>query len=83
MEKKEQVNVAVSIDIDDVLEKVYAASAWHAVGRACGYVITPDNAAMLRSTMREGFDDLRSRAGGYLAATWRPPATILKPTVET
>ena len=48
MEKKEHVNVAVSIDIDDVLEKVYAASAWHAVGRAGGYVITPDNAAMLR-----------------------------------
>ena len=75
MEKKEHVNVAVSIDIDDVLEKVYAASAWHAVGRAGGYVITPDNAAMLRNTMKEGFDDLCSRVGGYLtAASYNPEA---------
>lgn len=75
MNRKGRETVAVSIDMDDVLEKVYAASAWHAVGHDGCHVITPDNAAMLRSTMREAFDDLRTRAGGYIAlASYNPDA---------
>ena len=85
MEKKEQVNVAVSIDIDDVLEKVYAASAWHASPKSEMPYTMPKLTAFADERICGVTSESAtpSTCAAVLAATWRPPATILKPTVET
>jgi len=58
--------VTINIDFDDILNYVYAQSAWHCAHNEKQRIITPDNSRMLLLKLKEGYANLRSRAMGYL-----------------
>lgn len=58
--------VSVYIDFDQVLNYVYAQSAWHASYDKSVRLLTDDNRNMLLLKLKEGYADLRQRVLGYL-----------------
>lgn len=58
--------ITIYIDFDEVLNYVYAQSAWHAAYHEGMRVLTPDNRRMLLLKLKEGYGDLRQRVMGYL-----------------
>lgn len=56
----------ITINLDDILNRIYAESAWHTAYRKGAYTLTPDNAAMLEMRIADGLSDLRSRMAGYV-----------------
>lgn len=58
--------VTIYIDFDEILNYVYAQSAWSAAHNPSVRVLTPDNRNMLLLKLKEGYGDLRSRVLGYL-----------------
>ena len=63
--------VTINIDFDDILNYVYAQSAWHCAHNEKQRIITPDNSRMLLLKLKEGYANLRSRA----MAIWRATTT--------
>ena len=62
--------ITLTADIADVLERVYAESAWRAAHNPQKpYVLTPDNARMLTLHARRGWDDLLARMAGYVSSS--------------
>lgn len=59
-------NITITIDIDDILNYVYAQSAWYNAHKPGARVLTADNRNMLLIKLREGYADLRQRVMGYL-----------------
>ena len=59
-------NVTINIDFDEILNYVYAQSAWNAAHDENVRILTPDNRNMLLLKLKEGYSDLRSRVMGYL-----------------
>ena len=62
----ERHTVTITIDFDEILDMVYAQSAWHAAYDKTVRVLTPDNRNMLLLKLKEGYADLRQRVLGYL-----------------
>ena len=58
--------VTIHIDFDEVLNYVYAQSAWQAAYNEKLRILTPDNQNMLLLKLKEGYADLRQRVLGYL-----------------
>ncbi len=58
--------ITIYIDFDEVLNYVYAQSAWHAAYNEGMRVLTPDNRRMLLLKLKEGYADIRQRVMGYL-----------------
>ncbi|MBR6490304.1 MAG: hypothetical protein IKT03_07210 [Muribaculaceae bacterium] len=58
--------VTIYIDFDQVLNYVYAQSAWHAAYDKSVRLLTDDNRNMLLLKLKEGYADLRQRVLGYL-----------------
>jgi hypothetical protein len=67
--QQEKHTISISIDLDDILQEIYAASAWHAAHDKSVYQLTDDNRAMLRLKIREGYDHIYSRISGYIEAS--------------
>ena len=63
------MKITVTADIADVLERVYAESAWRAAHNPGALVLTPDNARLLTTHARRAWDDLLARLAGYVAAS--------------
>ena len=59
-------NVTINIDFDEILNYVYAQSAWYAAHNESVRTITPDNRNMLLIKLKEGYADLKQRVLGYL-----------------
>ena len=60
--------ITIHIDFDEVLNGVYAQSAWHAAYNDGMRVLTPDNRRMLLLKLKEGYADMRQRVMGYLTS---------------
>lgn len=58
--------VTINIDFDEILNYVYAQSAWFGAHNEDFFVLTPDNRNMLLLKLKEGYSDLRQRVLGYL-----------------
>lgn len=58
--------VTIYIDFDEILDCVYAQSAWYAAHNDKVRIITPDSRRMLLLKLKEGYGNLRSRVMGYL-----------------
>lgn len=56
----------ITIDLDEILDRIYAESAWHAAYDEKIKVLTPDNARMLEMRIEDGLNDLRTRLAAYL-----------------
>ncbi len=59
-------NIIVTIDFDEILNYVYAQSAWYTANEPNARVLTPDSGKMLLLKLKEGYADLRQRVLGYL-----------------
>lgn len=59
--------ITIYIDFDEVLNCVYAQSAWQAAYNEKVRVLTADNRNMLLLELKEGYADLRQRVMGYLS----------------
>ncbi len=59
-------SLTINIDKEQILNIIYAESAWHCIVHPEAKRLTPDveRACMLR--VKEGFDDLRSRFQAYI-----------------
>ena len=60
-------SITIYIDFDEVLNYVYAQSAWHAAYNEGMRALTPDNRRMLLLKLKEGYADIRQRVMGYLS----------------
>ncbi|MBR5087422.1 MAG: hypothetical protein IKS64_04575 [Muribaculaceae bacterium] len=58
--------VTIYIDFDEILNYVYAQSAWYAAHNDKVRIITPDNNRMIMLKLKEGYALLRDRVLGYL-----------------
>lgn len=58
--------VTITIDFDEILNYVYAQSAWHCAYNEHERILTNDNRNMLLIKLKEGYADLRDRVLGYL-----------------
>lgn len=58
--------ITINIDFDEVLNYVYAQSAWSAAYNENVRILTPDNRNMLLLKLKEGYADLKQRVMGYL-----------------
>ena len=58
--------LTIYIDFDEILNYVYAQSAWHGAHNDNVRIITPDNRNMLLLKLKEGYADLRQRVMGYI-----------------
>lgn len=56
----------IKINLDDVLDRIYAESAWHAAYNNKIKLLTPDNARMLEMRIEDALHELRSRISGYV-----------------
>jgi hypothetical protein len=59
-------NVTIYINFDEILDYVYAQSAWYAAHDNERYTLSSDNRNMLLLKLKEGYADLRQRVMGYL-----------------
>jgi len=59
-------HVTIYIDFEEILDYVYAQSAWHSAHNESVRTITPDNRNMLLIKLKEGYSDLKQRVLGYL-----------------
>ncbi|MBQ7689589.1 MAG: hypothetical protein IJT30_00105 [Muribaculaceae bacterium] len=65
----------IIIDLDEILERVYAESARRAIGEPGVAVFTADQARLLEQHIESGFGELRVRLGGYVTlASFNPNA---------
>lgn len=60
--------MTITIDLDTILDRIYADSAWHAAYETDIKVLTPDNARKLEMSIEDGLADLRLRLAGYINA---------------
>lgn len=59
-------NVTIVIDFDEILNYVYAQSAWYTAHEQNRRVLTNDNRNLIITKLNEGYADLRQRVMGYL-----------------
>lgn len=59
--------LTIHIDFDEILNYVYAQSAWHGAHNENVRILTPDNRNMLLIKLKEGYADLKQRVMGYLS----------------
>lgn len=57
--------IEIAIDKADILEAIYAASAWHCMVYKQAHRLTPDQERLCMMKVKEGYDDLYSRVMGY------------------
>ena len=59
-------NINITADLDDVLDRVFAESARHAIAAPEVYRLTADNSRLLIQYVESALHDLRTRMGGYV-----------------
>ncbi len=57
----------ITIDLNEILNRIYAESARRAIGEPDALVLTPDQNRLLAGYLEAGFDELCVRMGGYVA----------------
>lgn len=62
------MKINIQLDLQQVLERIYAESAWRAAYRDDAYTLTPDNQRMLALKVGQGLNELLARMAGYVTA---------------
>ena len=60
------MKTTLKINLDAVLERIYAESAWRAAHRDDVYTLTPDNERMLSIKVGQALNELLARMSGYV-----------------
>lgn len=70
------MKITIQINLDEVLDRIYAESAWRAAHRNDVYTLTPDNERMLSIKVGQGLSELLARLAGYVTAWNYNPNTL-------
>jgi len=60
------MKMTLKINLDAILDRIYAESAWRAAHRNDIYTLTPDNERMLSLKVGQGLNELLARMAGYV-----------------
>ncbi len=58
--------MTITINLDTILDRIYAESAWHAAYSTTIPVLTPDNARLLEMRIEDGLADIKARISAYV-----------------
>ncbi|MBO5540317.1 MAG: hypothetical protein J5980_05165 [Muribaculaceae bacterium] len=72
--------MTLKINLDAVLNRIYAESAWRAAHRNDVYTLTPDNERMLSIKVGQGLNELLARMAGYVTA-WNYNPNLLQDNI--
>ena len=74
------MKMTLKINLDAVLDRIYAESAWRAAHRNDVYTLTPDNERMLSIKVGQGLNELLARMAGYVTA-WNYNPNLLQDNI--
>ena len=74
------MKMTLKINLDAVLNRIYAESAWRAAHRNDIYTLTPDNERMLSIKVGQGLNELLARMAGYVTA-WNYNPNLLQDNI--
>ncbi len=74
------MKMTLKINLDAVLNRIYAESAWRAAHRNDVYTLTPDNERMLSIKVGQGLNELLARMAGYVTA-WNYNPNLLQDNI--
>lgn len=74
------MKTTLKINLDAVLERIYAESAWRAAHRDDVYTLTPDNERMLSIKVRQALNELLARMSGYVTE-WNYNPNLLEDNI--
>ena len=75
------MKMTLKINLDAVLDRIYAESAWRAAHRNDVYTLTPDNERMLSIKVGQGLNELLARMAGYVTA-WNYNPNLLQDNIQ-
>jgi len=64
--RKARYRIDISIDLDDIQQRIYTEGEWHPADNATAYGVTSANSAIIDRRVTEAVNDLLTRLGGYL-----------------
>lgn len=67
METQNTFTMEISVNLDDVLESIYAQSAWHCAHNEQLYRLTSDNRTMLSLKVKEAYDNIYTQNMAYVS----------------
>lgn len=74
------MKTTLKINLDAVLDRIYAESAWRAAHRDDVYTLTPDNERMLSLKVGQGLNELLARMAGYVTE-WNYNPNLLEENI--
>jgi len=74
------MKMTLKINLDAVLDRIYAESAWRAAHSNDVYTLTPDNERMLSIKVGQGLNELLARMAGYVTA-WNYNPNLLQDNI--
>ncbi len=74
------MKTTLKINLDAVLERIYAESAWRAAHRDDVYTLTPDNERMLSIKVGQALNELLARMSGYVTE-WNYNPNLLEDNI--
>ena len=67
METQNTFTMEISVNLDDVLDSIYAQSAWHCAHNKQIYRLTPDNSTLLSLKVKEAYDNIYTQNMAYVS----------------
>ena len=74
------MKTTLKINLDAVLDRIYAESAWRAAHRDDVYTLTPDNERMLSIKVGQALNELLARMAGYVTE-WNYNPNLLEENI--
>jgi hypothetical protein len=74
------MKTTLKINLDAILERIYAESAWRAAHRNDVYTLTPDNERMLTVKVGTALNELLARMSGYVTE-WNYNPNLLEDNI--
>ena len=74
------MKTTLKINLDAVLDRIYAESAWRAAHRDDVYTLTPDNERMLSIKVGQALNELLARMAGYVTE-WNYNPNLLEDNI--
>lgn len=74
------MKTTLKINLDAVLDRIYAESAWRAAHRDDVYTLTPDNERMLTIKVKAALNELLARMSGYVTE-WNYNPNLLEENI--
>ena len=61
------MQITININLEEVLNRVYAESAWRTAHDKDAYTLTPDNKPLIAQMVHKGLVELLARTAGYVS----------------